>query len=410
MSRTENRIDNSRDLILFCKTQDINKLDKLPYNNDWINERDIFGWGALHYASFFGNLDICQDLIGKRYCDINLFTSRGNETALFLAAANNHYHVVDYLIKHGADTQISDFTGKIPLDVSYNESFNILLAEKAKYNRITRSIPTFKKIVTNKIFQSMAQLLLYIILELYKDKIINACYYVLELGPHINFLLLNIFVPVKSVLNFLKITDFYEFLTLTFNITLFHWSWPIWNFVINVIQSMKIFSVLYDPLISIFQYTLIYFYNFAVTVIGYLLSISWNLPVNIVRYLLSVSSNLLIKIISLTYYTISEYIINILSLFRDKILFLFYDWIQPKKLAEKLVYPIILLFSKVLCIFPVSIIQYIIRFYKRILGSNRHISNEEISVALLLVICIIIYMTSMIINYVSLTPILRHRI
>ena len=94
---------------------------------------------------------------------------------------------------------------------------------------------------------------------------------------------------------------------------------------------------------------------------------------------------------------ISLWIIGKLMSFKIKILSILYDIIQPKKIADNLVYPIILLFSKVLYIFPLSVRQSIVKFYRKLLNTNRHISNEEISVVLLLLIIIIIYLISLII-------------
>lgn len=71
-------MDNNYDLVNFCKAQTytlekIKTLSNCEYD-DSINERDSFGWSALHYASFFGNIEICKVLIEKRRCDINLVT------------------------------------------------------------------------------------------------------------------------------------------------------------------------------------------------------------------------------------------------------------------------------------------------------------------------------------------------
>ena len=180
---TENFIHESWELINATKKQQVEnvksiiELNQLKYqSNLWLNERDQFGWAAIHYASFFGNLKICKVLTDIGGADINIQTSRGQETPLFLSAANNHYKLIDFFLSHKADVNIPDYTGKIALEVSYNESYFILSNERAKQNKIIRFIPTARKLLTNKFFQFLLQLLLCVFLEIFYDKLM-VCFF-----------------------------------------------------------------------------------------------------------------------------------------------------------------------------------------------------------------------------------------
>ena len=138
----------------------------------WINQFDKFGWSALHYASFQGNLTICQALV-KAGADVNLRTERAGETPLFLAAAVDESKIVDYLINEAqVDPNISDITGKIPLEVASGKSKHIISEERLKHGRIIRLIPTVRKLLASKFTQILLQLVLCIFLELFQDKLI----------------------------------------------------------------------------------------------------------------------------------------------------------------------------------------------------------------------------------------------
>lgn len=175
---TENSIQESWLLISAVKRQQTGKVLQLidatypKYQSTlWINERDPFGWSALHYASFFGNVSLCRLLLENGEADINIQTSRGQETPLYLASACNHVEVIKYLLSRNADVNIADYTGKIALEVSYDESYAILAEEQLKQNKLVRFIPTARKLLANKFFQFLLQLLLCVFLELFYDKL-----------------------------------------------------------------------------------------------------------------------------------------------------------------------------------------------------------------------------------------------
>lgn len=137
----------------------------------WINQMDAFGWAAIHYACFQGNLEICRKLIAAG-TDVNLCTERARETPLFLAAAVNAHRIVEYLLQVGADPNIGEITGKIPVDVSFGKSEKLLREDRLKYGRLIRMIPTVRKLLASKFVQLLLQLVLCIFLEIFQDSLL----------------------------------------------------------------------------------------------------------------------------------------------------------------------------------------------------------------------------------------------
>ena len=60
--------------------------------------KDNCEWTPLHYAARSGHLEIVKTLIEKGKVNIDTINSNGN-TALHLAAKNNHHSVCQYLIE-----------------------------------------------------------------------------------------------------------------------------------------------------------------------------------------------------------------------------------------------------------------------------------------------------------------------
>jgi len=68
----------------------------------------------LHKAAERGDLQRTEELIGTGYSCINALNGR-RETALLVAARSGHYDVANYLIKAGANIEVSDYHGHTPL-------------------------------------------------------------------------------------------------------------------------------------------------------------------------------------------------------------------------------------------------------------------------------------------------------
>ena len=93
---------------------------------DAINDANISGWNALHYACIGGNSDAVEILIQQPGFDINIKDSKGR-SALHLAALRNWPELIDTLVRHG-----------IPLDVQDGDLVTPL--ENAAFSRQLRSI------------------------------------------------------------------------------------------------------------------------------------------------------------------------------------------------------------------------------------------------------------------------------
>jgi ankyrin repeat protein len=137
----------------------------------WLNQFDSFGWAALHHAAYSGHTNICEALIYAG-ADVNLRTERAYETPLFLAAAVNHCKISQLLLQSNADPNIGDITGKIPLEVAYGKTKQILSNEQLKHGRIYRFLPTIRKLLASKVMQFLLQLLLCVILELFQESLL----------------------------------------------------------------------------------------------------------------------------------------------------------------------------------------------------------------------------------------------
>lgn len=66
------------------------------------------GYRAIHYASFYGNLDIVK-ILYERFANLDCTTNSG-KTPLHIAVLNSKYEIVEYLYDK-CDISISDFFG-----------------------------------------------------------------------------------------------------------------------------------------------------------------------------------------------------------------------------------------------------------------------------------------------------------
>src|SRR5208283_5986635 len=93
-------------------------------DREWLSD-DAYRFAlnlALLLASARGHLGIVQDLINlcaDPNCSANLEEENGTQhnrtTPLLLAISKGHYHLIDYLVKAGADINMFSFEGKAPL-------------------------------------------------------------------------------------------------------------------------------------------------------------------------------------------------------------------------------------------------------------------------------------------------------
>lgn len=69
---------------------------------------------SLHILAVIGDEQAIRELLERKQIDVNEL-DRGNRTALFHAAHNNHLQVVQLLLEEGADPNLSDKDGQTPL-------------------------------------------------------------------------------------------------------------------------------------------------------------------------------------------------------------------------------------------------------------------------------------------------------
>lgn len=82
--------------------------------NSFIDSHNEHGDTPLTCAARRGNVNICEILLESNAC-INETTSNVRQTPLLLAIEHGHEDVVDFLLKNGADVQISDNVNITPL-------------------------------------------------------------------------------------------------------------------------------------------------------------------------------------------------------------------------------------------------------------------------------------------------------
>lgn len=81
------------------------------------NDVDADSWNALHYAAWYGHLDVVEYLVEKADSKFNARNKSGS-TPLHLAAGQGHSHIVSYLVKlKGIESSSKDKDGKTPLEV-----------------------------------------------------------------------------------------------------------------------------------------------------------------------------------------------------------------------------------------------------------------------------------------------------
>lgn len=71
----------------------------------------------LHYAAFNGDLDVIKALVGAK-ADIDAVIRTNNRTALHWAVEKEMGSVIEFLVKAGARTDISDKSGRTALDLA----------------------------------------------------------------------------------------------------------------------------------------------------------------------------------------------------------------------------------------------------------------------------------------------------
>ena len=80
------------------------------------NLKDSNGWCALHYASFYGDIESVKILLEFK-ANIDNF-SNNRKIPLHFACCNNHFKIVQFLCENGSDVNFKDENGCSPLHLS----------------------------------------------------------------------------------------------------------------------------------------------------------------------------------------------------------------------------------------------------------------------------------------------------
>lgn len=101
-----------------------NEINRIRYfvANGKTNDRDNFGYTALHYAARNGNEEICKILLKIGKADVNAVTN-GGATPLHRAAMMGHLKVVQLLVEYNANLTIQDDDGQTALHRSAQKGF-----------------------------------------------------------------------------------------------------------------------------------------------------------------------------------------------------------------------------------------------------------------------------------------------
>ena len=104
-----------------------------------VNARSKNGWSALALASDEGDIEIVEKLI-KHQADIELSTIKSKKTPLMAAATNGHTNVVSRLIKAGADHERKNTDGHNSLwlaaNKSHTDTVKVLLKLEKNHNQV----------------------------------------------------------------------------------------------------------------------------------------------------------------------------------------------------------------------------------------------------------------------------------
>lgn len=102
-------------------------------NGERVNEVDKWGWTALHWAVYYGNIPVAKWLLESgANPNITTVEDYGNymkgTTPLILAAAYGHDELVAALLDKDADAGVIDRTGKKAIDYARSYEFHKCVA------------------------------------------------------------------------------------------------------------------------------------------------------------------------------------------------------------------------------------------------------------------------------------------
>ncbi|XP_046393207.1 BRCA1-associated RING domain protein 1-like isoform X2 [Ischnura elegans] len=113
-----------------CKKGILKQVQELIANGANPNVKDNFGWTPLHEAIQYSHIEIVKELIEKGRASVN--TPGGeNCTPLHKAVALNILEAIKLLLKYGADPNLVDIYGNIPIEYSQSDEVTRMLENHA---------------------------------------------------------------------------------------------------------------------------------------------------------------------------------------------------------------------------------------------------------------------------------------
>ncbi|XP_055371196.1 acyl-CoA-binding domain-containing protein 6-like [Condylostylus longicornis] len=121
----DTKTDSCKTIFDYVKEENLEKV-KIFVNADNVNQLDETGIGIIHWAADRNSLDILEYIIEHCSANINLRDTE-QQTALHYASSCGHNKCVEFLLKHGANKELSDDAGQTSLDVAFDESVKSLI-------------------------------------------------------------------------------------------------------------------------------------------------------------------------------------------------------------------------------------------------------------------------------------------
>lgn len=120
MSSTDEYLDDADKTIFdWVKEGNVEKVREFAQKSSLADSNivDSEGMGLIHWAADRGNLEMLKCLVNDLMVNVDLKDGDG-QTALHYAASCGHADVVQFLLDNGADRNVTDIDGALPIDVA----------------------------------------------------------------------------------------------------------------------------------------------------------------------------------------------------------------------------------------------------------------------------------------------------
>ena len=117
---------------------DIDLIQLLIRSKASLSDCAMDGFTPLHFAAQSGAANCCEFIVNKNRSLLSARISKGNKTALHLAAAKNHVEAVKVLLELGADASAQTNNRKTARDLTSNPNIHRLLDEASQQRGIKK--------------------------------------------------------------------------------------------------------------------------------------------------------------------------------------------------------------------------------------------------------------------------------